>query len=244
VPTVPETTPVRLEAGVPAGVGVGLGAGGDDGVADDGRERSDRRRLLAVAVTATVVLCAISLAGVSVAKYRWSAAFLVPIVWAVFLLRRRLALRPLHFTLLAVALLAHDMGAFGWYQRRVVGLQYDWYVHFLFGVVGGLIVARTLEVRLGVRGLACGLLTVLAVLGMGGVHEIVEAASTLQLGPEHGMLHIGPENPYDTQEDMLNNLLGASLALGLRRIRDLRVMSGRFDPRSAPLTTPPKEGRT
>jgi uncharacterized membrane protein YjdF len=182
-------------------------------------DRRSRRLFLAMASVMTAILCAISAAGGSVAKYRWSAVFLVPIVWAVFLLRRRLALRPLHFALFAVALLAHDMGAFGWYQRSPLGLQYDWYVHFFFGVTGGLIVARTLQLRLGLRGTALGLLTVLAVLGIGGVHEIIEAGSTLQLGPGQGMLHIGPENPYDTQEDLFNNLLGASLALVLRRER-------------------------
>jgi uncharacterized membrane protein YjdF len=186
---------------------------------EPGHAQPARQQFLAVALPATAVLCAISVAGGSVAKYRWSAVFLVPIVWGVFLLRRRLALRPLHFALLALALVAHDLGAFGFYQRKLAGLQFDWYVHFLFGVVGGLIVARALELRLAIRGSACALLTVLVVVGAGAVHEIVEAASTLQLGTEYGMLVVGPENPYDTQEDLLNNLLGASLAQGLRRLR-------------------------
>ena len=82
----------------------------------------DRRRFLAVAWSTTGVLAAISLAGGSVAKYRWAALFLVPLIWIVFLLRERLALGPLHSALFAVAMLAHDLGAFGWYQRTVVGL--------------------------------------------------------------------------------------------------------------------------
>jgi uncharacterized membrane protein YjdF len=179
---------------------------------------ASRRAFLAVALVSTLVFCGISLAGGSVAKYRWSAAFLVPLVWIVYLLRARLALRPLHFALLVVAILLHDLGAFGWYQRRVCGLQYDWVVHFFFGIVGGLIVARALQQRLGVRGLALGLLTVLTVTGVGGLHEIMEAGSTAFLGAENGMLHVGPEDPYDTQQDMLNNVLGATLALGLRRM--------------------------
>jgi uncharacterized membrane protein YjdF len=178
--------------------------------------RVGRRRFLTVAWIATAVLCAISLLGGSVPKYRWSALSLVPLVWIVYLLRARLALRPLHFALFALAVLAHDLGAFGWYQRRLVGLQYDWLVHLLFGVVGGLIVARALQLRLGLRGLALGLLTVLTVTGMGGIHEIVEAASSWLLGQEHGMLVVGPEDPYDTQADLFNNVLGSTLALGWR----------------------------
>ena len=181
-------------------------------------DQVDRRRFLAVAWSTTAVLAAISLAGGSVVKYRWAALFLVPLIWIVFLLREGLALGPLHSALFAVAMLAHDLGAFGWYQRTVVGLQYDWLVHFFFGVVGGLIVANALQVRLGVRGFAAGLLTVLTVTGMGAVHEIVEAGSTALLGAETGMVHVGPEDPYDTQQDMLNNVLGSALALGLRRI--------------------------
>jgi len=189
-------------------------------------DRVDRRRFLAVAWSTSAVLAAISLAGGSVAKYRWAALFLVPLIWIVFLLRERLALRPLHSALFAVGMLAHDLGAFGWYQRRIGGLQYDWLVHFFFGVVGGLIVANALQVRLGLRGFAAGLLTVLTVAGMGAVHEIVEAGSTALLGAETGMLHVGPEDPYDTQQDMLNNVLGAALALGLRRLGSGRRSRG------------------
>jgi uncharacterized membrane protein YjdF len=180
--------------------------------APDAGATGARSRFLAAALPATAVFCAISLAGGSVAKYRWSALLLVPLVWAVFLVRRRLALRPLHFALLMLALLAHDMGAFGWYQRRFAGVQYDWFVHLFFGLVGGLIVARALDVRLGLRGATGAVLAVLVVLGLGAVHEVVEAASTVVLGAAHGMLVIGPDNPYDTQEDLLNNLLGAAVA--------------------------------
>jgi uncharacterized membrane protein YjdF len=33
------------------------------------------------------------------------------------------------------------------------------------------------------------------------------------------MLYIGADNPYDTQEDLLANVLGACAALALRRVR-------------------------
>jgi uncharacterized membrane protein YjdF len=128
-------------------------------------------------------------------------------------------IQPLHFALFALALLLHDLGAFGAYSWSVIGLQFDWCVHFLFGLVGGLIVARALEAQLGVRGFGLGLLVVLVVTGIGGLHEIVEAASTRYLGMDLGMLHIGADNPYDTQEDLLANVLGACAALALRRLR-------------------------
>lgn len=173
-----------------------------------------------IAWTASVAFVLISLVSRGgVAKYRFSFLFLIPILWAAYGLRRRLSIRPLHFALLALALLLHDLGAFGAYSWSVIGLQFDWCVHFFFGLVGALIVARALEAQLGVRGFGLVLLVVLVITGLGGLHEIVEAASTRYLGKDLGMLYIGPDNLYDTQEDLLANVLGACAALTLRRLR-------------------------
>jgi uncharacterized membrane protein YjdF len=174
-----------------------------------------------VAWTASLAFVLISLvSGAGVAEYRWSFLFLIPILWTVYGLRRRLSIRPLHFALFALALLLHDLGAFGAYSWSVIGLQFDWCVHFFFGLVGALIAARTLEAQLGAHGFGLGLLVVLVVTGIGGLHEIVEAASTRYLGKDLGMLYIGADNPYDTQEDLLANVLGACTALALRRFRE------------------------
>ena len=173
-----------------------------------------------IAWTASLAFVLISLVPyASVTKYRYSFVFLVPILWVVYALRRRLAIRPLDFGLFALALLLHDLGAFGAYSWDVIGLQFDWCVHFFFGLVGGLIVARALEAPLGVRGFGLGLLVVLVITGIGGLHEIIEAASTRYLGQDLGMLHIGAGNPYDTQEDLLANVVGACTALVLSRFR-------------------------
>jgi len=148
---------------------------------DPGDDTGPRTFYVVVAALASVIFTAISLAPSEggVAKYRWSFVFLVPIVWIFFALRRRMALRPVLFGLFALALVLHDLGAFGWYQRKFVGVQYDWYVHTFFGFVGGLIVARILEVRIGLRGRVLAPLAVLVVTGFGGLHEIMEAASNV-----------------------------------------------------------------
>ena len=185
--------------------------------ADDRAARRSDRLVVWTASVAFVLISLMSSAGV--AKYRFSFLFLIPILWAVYGLRRRLSIRPLHFALLAFALLLHDLGAFGAYSWSVIGLQFDWCVHFYFGLVGALIVARALEIQLGVRGVGLGLLVVLVITGIGGLHEIVEAASTRYLGKDLGMLYIGADNPYDTQEDLLANVLGACVALALHRFR-------------------------
>ena len=184
-----------------------------DGV---GTGRAER----AIAGIATVLFLAISL-GVrgGVAKYRYSFLFLVPILWGVYALRRKLVLAPAHFALFAAALLAHDLAAFGLYSRSFFGLRYDWYIHFAFGFVGGLVVARLLSIRLGLAGLLLALFVVLLITGVGGLHEIVEWASSLALGKDYGMLNVGATNPYDTQEDLLNNVLGSSAACAVHLLR-------------------------
>jgi uncharacterized membrane protein YjdF len=57
----------------------------------------------------------------------------------------------------------------------------------------------------------------LVVLGIGAVHELMECGTTVILGPEKGMLKLRPDQPFDTQKDLLNNLLGALAALAFTR---------------------------
>ena len=41
---------------------------------------------------------------------------------------------------------------------------------------------------------------------------MIECGTTIWLGKEKGMLKLDPNDPYDTQKDLMNNLLGAMLA--------------------------------
>jgi uncharacterized membrane protein YjdF len=94
-------------------------------------------------------------------------------------------------------------------------LSFDTYVHFYFGLVGALIVARGLEEGVGVRGWRLWLATVLCLLGLGAIHELVEFASTLGLGSKIGMYKMDDPDQFDTQKDLFNNLLGALTGLSL-----------------------------
>src|SRR6185503_8807110 len=146
-------------------------------------------------------------------NYRFSALFLVPIVWAPYLLRRKIHLHPFHYLLFALALLLHNLGAFGLYQKGVFGLSFDIYVHYYFGLVGALIVRRILEKTLALYGWKLWLVSVLLIMGMGAIHELIKYLSYLMLGEQRGMLkpHTGYE--FDTQRDLLNNLLGSLTAM-------------------------------
>ena len=128
-------------------------------------------------------------------------------------------MHPVHYGLFALFLLFHDLGVFGFYRKHFFGLQFDVYVHFYFGFAAGLIVLRAFRIRCGWSGGWLVLAASLFILGIGAVHELVECGTTIVLGKEKGMLKLDPNDPYDTQKDLLNNLLGSLLASAVSRKR-------------------------
>ena len=123
------------------------------------------------------------------------------------------------FALFALAISTHDLGSFGFYDRVFLRLRFDTYVHFGFGFVAGLVLFRATCQRLPLSQSFLALTVPLFIVGIGGLHEIFECFTTILLGPEKGMLKMRPGQPFDTQKDLLNNFLGAVLAivLSLRR---------------------------
>jgi uncharacterized membrane protein YjdF len=153
-----------------------------------------------------------------VPTYKVSAVFLIPILWIPFLLRRWLHLNPIHYLLFAIALLLHDLGAFGFYQRGFFGLTWDTYVHFYFGFAATFIFFRALEYHLEMRPWQTAGFTLMFVMGSGGIHEVTEYVSYLLLGEERGMLKPHTAYFFDTSRDLMNNFLGCITALVIYRI--------------------------
>jgi uncharacterized membrane protein YjdF len=167
---------------------------------------------------------AISIAIAFVARvptYRTAPLFLVPVVWAVYFLRRRLNLHWFHYLLFVSAMLLHNLGAFGYYQDspfRFPGrgpISFDIVVHGYFGFVATFLFFRTLEKHVPVGIWPLRLFTLMFVMGSGAIHELIEYASYLMLGEEKGMLKPSTSYFFDTQRDLLNNFCGCLLALTL-----------------------------
>lgn len=186
------------------------------------------RTLQTIAVLFSVVFIVIGFTA-RVPTYRFAPVFLIPLLWGVYYFRRSLNLHPLHFALYGLAMLLHDVGAFGFYQHSPLPFSFDIAVHFYFGFVGALLVFRILEHYLALRGFWLWVGTLLVVMGLGAHHEIIEYASYLMLGEEKGMLKPSTSYFFDTQRDLLNNLLGCNLALLLyfitRRLASQRATS-------------------
>ena len=172
--------------------------------------------MLTTAVVATAVLISFSILAEPGSNYRYSAFFLAPVVWAAYLLRRRAHLHPWHFFLFVTAVVLHDLGTFGFYQRKFLGVWFDQVVHFYFGLVGGLIFLRLFRRGWRLSAFRSAAAAVLFVMGVGAIHELYEYASTLVLGPQRGMLKLPPYgDATDTHRDLLANLVGVIVALVL-----------------------------
>jgi uncharacterized membrane protein YjdF len=169
----------------------------------------------AIATITTALFLLITFVAHGPSTYRFAIFFLGPMLWGILAARRKLALHPGHYALLAMALLFHNLGAFGFYRTSWNGIEFDGYVHFFFGVAGGMAIARALGYNFDLGGWKVWVGTILIILGIGAIHELIEFASTVALGPEKGMLKLGDADYFDTQKDLMNNLLGAITAVGL-----------------------------
>ena len=178
--------------------------------------RVERRNgFLPTAWVATAIFVLITFLGNGPSTYRFAIFFLAPFLWAVYYFRENLHVHPVHYGVFAGALVFHNLGAFGAYGDYFFGLEFDTYVHFLFGVVGGLLVARGLKYEFALRGWKLWVGSILIVLGLSVIHELIEFASTLVLGGEKGMLKTNDPDKFDTQKDLVNNLAGTLLALAV-----------------------------
>jgi uncharacterized membrane protein YjdF len=165
-----------------------------------------------IAIVATVLLGIFGFIGHGPATYRYAILFLGPLLWGVYFARERLHLHACAFAVFAAALVLHDLGAFGTYGKFYYGLEFDTYVHFVFGLAGAFVVSGALRGCFGLRGWQLWAGTILVIMGIGALHELMEFASTMALG-DKGMLKLNDPDKFDTQKDLGNNLLGCLTAL-------------------------------
>jgi len=156
--------------------------------------------------------------------YKWDFFFLIGLLIAVFLIRKKIKLHSFHFFLFGVFLILHDLGVFGTYSHNFFGLEYDLYVHGYFGLVSALMLYRTYSLVGPYKSRAFMIIAIVAVvLGFSAFHELFEYAGALAVGEGEGVLFIGAGDidEWDTQKDMRNNLVGALMGLGLYGLYNL-----------------------
>ena len=175
-----------------------------------------------VLIIITLILCAIEVYSLKQGShYKYDFIFLMLLLYMV------LNLHPLHFALFSSFLVMHNLGVFGFYAYFPLGLEFDYWAHATFGFAAALILFRFYDKlnigKLGVSKLnisqnAFKIVAILVVLlGSSALHEIYEYGGALAFGEGEGVLFIGAGDldEWDTQKDMLNNLIGGILGLGV-----------------------------
>lgn len=169
--------------------------------------------------------------------YHISPLFLIPLIWAPYFLKRQLALLPSHYALFVIAVLLHDLGAYGYYQHSPLPFSFDIAVHFYFAFAVTFGLHRVIETHFPFRAWQVNLFTLMFMMGFGSLHEVMEFVSYLMLG-ENGMLK-KDSYIFDTNRDLTNNLLGTLLALSIMAIH--RAMQHRVSGPDSDVQTIPGE---
>jgi len=153
--------------------------------------------------------------------YKNDFFFLVALLWAVYHYRKELNLHPFHFFLFAGFLILHNLGTFGTYANFYFYLEYDWYVHFLFGLSAAMILFRGFGLNKKKVLLYMPFMILVLCLGFSAFHELFEFSGALLLGKGEGMLYIGAGDVdvWDTQKDMFFNMMGAIVGLGVYGVK-------------------------
>ena len=115
----------------------------------------------------------------------------------------------------------HNLGTFGTYANFYFGIEYDWYVHFLFGISVAMIWFRGLGLNKKKILWYMPFMILVLTLGFSAFHELFEFAGALLLGKGEGVLSIGAGHVdvWDTQKDLFFGLIGAVVATGWSLIR-------------------------
>lgn len=148
-------------------------------------------------------------------RYKWDFLAIMVLFLAVYLIRKKIDLQATPFAMFGVFLFLHFAGMFGWYSSYPLGMEYDHWVHGFFGFIAALMVLRAYHYY-GVY--PAGFIPIAAtavILGFSALHEIFEYGGAMLLGEGEGVLFVGAGDldEWDTQKDMLNNLIGAIVGL-------------------------------
>lgn len=175
---------------------------------------SNRDRPLVIVGTVTSVAIIVIALTARIPTYRVNPIFLIPLTWLPYYFRHGLHLRAVPYVLFCVAILFHDLGAYGFYQQSPFPFSFDIAVHYYFAVPTTAILYFALaghfpQLRWWQVAVTAGLF----MMGIGALHEIMEYGTYLLLGEERGMLKPSSSYFLDTQRDLTNNLLGTLSAL-------------------------------
>ena len=156
--------------------------------------------------------------------YKYDIPMCIILLAIVFYIQNKIDLIPTHYFLYSLFLLIHCLGMYDFYNLYFFNIEYDYWVHGYFGFISILMIINSLK-HFGHNLTPTFIysMSIVFILGISAVHELYEFAGALLLGEGEGVLFIGAGDldPWDTQKDMLNNLLGGLAGLSYSIISTL-----------------------
>jgi uncharacterized membrane protein YjdF len=151
--------------------------------------------------------------------YRYDILMCLILLVAGYYFRAIIYLHWVHYLLFSLFLCLHCLGMYQFYEMYPLGIEYDYWVHGYFGFVSSIFIMRWLtksEYKFSRTLYIMG--TFIIVLGISAAHELYEFAGAMLLGEGDGVLFIGAgdTDQWDTQKDMLNNLIGGIIGVSVR----------------------------
>jgi len=177
-----------------------------------------------------IVLYTVFWAWMAIAPYsRFDWVLENLLIWLALLvllvLHRQFAFSNASYTLIALFLALHTLGAHYSYNENIVDFwmkllfhtprdNYDRIVHFSFGLLLAYPLREALAVWTGLRRSWLSVITCTVVLALGAFYELIEMWVAHMVAPEIGTLFLGTQgDPWDSQHDMEVALYGAVIAM-------------------------------
>ncbi len=155
--------------------------------------------------------------------YKYDIVMCMFLLVALFYMKNLIYLKSSHYFLFSIFLLIHCLGIYDFYKLYPLNIEYDYWVHGYFGFISILIIInllKNIDWQLSIT--VIYLMAIITVLGVSALHELYEFAGAMLLGEGEGVLFIGAGDidQWDTQKDMLNNLIGGAIGLSLSLVKN------------------------
>src|SRR3989338_9272852 len=137
-----------------------------------------------------------------------------------YLYRKKFSISEGHFIFISAVIIAHNAGVFGAYGLDLGNIGYDLFVHYFAGFIIWAATYRYFRIGRKIRKERAIALAFIFLIALTAVHELVEYQGEEILGDGEGIFFNGPgdaspDNPYDTMEDIINNILGGLTAMAV-----------------------------
>ena len=153
--------------------------------------------------------------------YKYDIVMCIFLLFSAYYFRSEIHLHWSHYLLFSLFLFLHCCGMYQLYETYPLGIEYDYWVHSYFGLVSSVMILRWFsKSEYEFSQIFCIISTFVVVLGISAAHELYEFAGAVLLGEGDGVLFIGAGDidQWDTQKDMLNNIIGGLVGVSLSSI--------------------------